>query len=149
MTASDGARVEFTRVLPFSAPFVWDVLGAFGELGWIPAVTRVELLGSGVGAVRRVFTASGHVDERLDSHDTAAMRYAYSIPGPMPYPVRDYRVQVRIVPNGTAACAVTWRAEFMPDGVPVADAERLMTSVYASIADWAEQELRRRLSAPA
>ncbi len=140
--------VETARLLDFPAAQVWSVLGDFGNHSWVPAVRHAKLIGEGMGAVRRLTTDTGIVDERLDAYDAHALSYAYSIVSPMPYPVEDYRVSVQIDVLAPARSRVRWRAQFRAKGVSVIHAEQLMTGVYVSIGDWLEQELARRFSVP-
>lgn len=143
------ARVEATRKLDFSAAQAWNVLGDFGNHTWVPSVRHADLVGQGVGAIRRLTTDAGVVDERLDAWDQYSMTYSYSIVGHISYPVEDYRVWVRVESLTSDSSSVRWRAEFNAVGIPVAEAENVMERVYISIGDWLEQELVRRFTAQA
>lgn len=141
--------VEVQRELPFTTQQVWSVLGDFGNHTWVPSVRRAELIGQGIGAIRRLCTDAGVVDERLDAWDDARQSFAYSVVSVMPYPVEDYRVRVQIESVSHSTSLVQWCAEFRVLGIAPVEAGDMMQAVYRSIGDWLMQELERRFSAPA
>jgi hypothetical protein len=142
-------KVEASREFAFPADQVWGVLGDFGNHTWIPSVRHVEVLGNGVGSIRRLTTDTGIVDERLDARDEPTRTFAYSVVSAMPYPVEDYRVRVQIEEITPASSRVHWRAAFRSKVLDVAQAQQTMAAVYVSIGEWLNQELTRRFSAQA
>lgn len=59
---------------------VWDVVGQFARFDtFIPALSRIEMTGTGVGALRTKFFKDGHcVVEQLNSRDEHAMHMTWT-----------------------------------------------------------------------
>ena len=79
------AELNVERDFGASAGDVWEKLGDFAELGWMPGVGSVEVEGEGIGAVRSIAMGPAKIVERLEAHDNAARSLSYSITeGPVP-----------------------------------------------------------------
>lgn len=74
--------ISISRILDAPIGDVWAVTSSFGAArAWMPAVTRVSLLGAGVGAERTVVTSMGTVVERLLELNAERHRVRYSVSG--------------------------------------------------------------------
>ncbi|MCS4248537.1 MULTISPECIES: SRPBCC family protein [unclassified Pseudomonas] len=72
--------VVAAAVVTSSAARVWDVVGQFARFDrFIPALARIEMTGTGVGALRTKFFKDGHcVVEQLNSRDEQAMHMTWT-----------------------------------------------------------------------
>ena len=119
------AEIAIERDIEASADAVWEKLGNFGELGWMPGVASCEVEGEGIGALRKIAMGPATVVERLEAHDDDARSLSYAITeGPIP--VQNYLATITVTETGSG-CHVDWTAKFdLPEGVP-ADAVRPAT----------------------
>jgi hypothetical protein len=89
---SDPALQEVARlVAAIAAPIgeVWAVVASFGALkAWIPGVASCSQKGDGVGAIRRIESGFGLVDERLEESDPEHHRVVYRVLDPAPLPMK-------------------------------------------------------------
>ena len=122
--------VSTSTVVPADADTVWPIVRDFDGLPrWHPAITASELEGGAhpdqVGAVRRLTLADGGaVRERLVALDDRERRLTYAILD-SPFPVRDYRSTIRVLPvTASGECVVTWSVLFDCD---LDEADRLST----------------------
>jgi hypothetical protein len=124
------AKVNETQMLRGSVDEVWAAIGGFNDLPrWHPAVASSTLEEG--GRVRRLQLADGaSLVERLHSFSERERSYGYSIEqGPLP--VSRYRSLLRVCePAGGSGCRVEWSGEFAAEGVPEAEAIRLITGIY-------------------
>jgi Polyketide cyclase / dehydrase and lipid transport len=68
---------------------VWGVIAAFGALkAWIPGVASCSQEGDGVGAIRRIRSAFGVADERLEASHAGEHRIVYRVLDPAPLPMK-------------------------------------------------------------
>ena len=104
-----GARAELGIDKP--ADEVWDLIGNFGNLGWIPTVRSLHLDGD----VRTFQLGDTIVKHRLLKHDDAARSYTYALASDVtPHagkagPVTEATLSV--VPDGPSASTVIWTSE--------------------------------------
>ena len=143
-------EVIATAVVPASAERTWPLVRDFDGLPvWHPAIAKSSLEGDGradqVGARRRLELTDGAVVREvllsLDDHERA---YTYEILE-SPFPVRQYRSTVRVVPlTTTGESFVEWRLRFDCDA---ADAEQLIPlfrdAVFAAGLEGLASHLRR------
>jgi hypothetical protein len=120
---------------PIAAPAakVWELLGDFGGVAkWGGAMLEsCTVEGSGVGAVRTIgLPGQLSMQERCEGFDDAGRTLTYSIVGPCPIPVRDYRSTCRVVETDANACRVDWEGRFEPHGVPEEQAQDLVRGIY-------------------
>jgi hypothetical protein len=124
------AKVHETQTLRGSVEEVWAVVGGFDDLPrWHPSVASSTLEEG--GRVRRLRLADGAVlVERLHSFNERERSYGYSIEqGPLP--VSRYRSLVHVgEAAGESGCRVEWSGEFAADGVPEAEAIRIISGIY-------------------
>jgi len=94
---------------------VWNVIGKFGG-EWHPLVASVQLIGEGIGQLRRIELKDGkQIVERLDSINNAARSYTYtSISG---VGVSAYTGVLAIQPK-SSGCSVEWKVQYLADGQP-------------------------------
>jgi carbon monoxide dehydrogenase subunit G len=97
---------------------VWPVISDFAGLDRLmPGLEKVEVEGSGVGAVRTVTMKGGNqVRERLESLDPAQRSFSYSML-PSAMPVQNYLATVRLAPAGPGRTRVTWSSRFDAPGL--------------------------------
>ncbi|MDY0007299.1 MAG: SRPBCC family protein [Spongiibacteraceae bacterium] len=126
--------IEVTVERDLDAPLarVWALLEDFGNLDWFPGWTRIDVIGSGVGMLRRIhMEGMDPIDEKLESLDPAARTFSYSIPN-IPMPVTDYRADVRVTGTDNG-CRIIWRCQAKPAGIPAADAKAMLEGVYSDM----------------
>jgi hypothetical protein len=92
------------------APKVWEIVGDFGGFAkFIPALASIELIGSGVGAVRhKKFKEGGLVVvEQLNSHDDSAFSMTWTtIQNNLG--IRNLWASMTVLPTGEHRCEATW-----------------------------------------
>jgi len=108
------AEARIVRTLGCSAEALWTCVRAFGDLGWLPGDTQVEIRGDGVGQVRVITRPWGTVHERLTSIDDAARTLTYTVDEGMPLPVTDYEATIVVDDDGGRG-RITWACRFRPD----------------------------------
>jgi hypothetical protein len=123
------AEVKVSAKLPGTAAAIWNKIGNFGSIDWLPGIEKIEL--DEGGKVRRLNLAGGMVViEELVSADESERSYTYRI-NEGPVPVSNYLSTLRVRDEG-ADSVIEWNATFEPSGVTEADAVKLMTSIYES-----------------
>lgn len=75
-----GCRVTSAVVLSKDAQSVWSIVGNFSDFTtFIPALSYIEMLGTGVGCLRKKLFKDGNiVVEQLNSHDDRLMHMTWS-----------------------------------------------------------------------
>lgn len=163
--AGDPARlpatlnVTLTKDLAADPATVWAVIGDFQDMSWHPAVHAVTGSGgNGAGATRRLVPGGADgptIDEALDSHSPATLRYAYRITGVAleVLPVTQGSSHLRVTPRDGDGATVAWRGDFHrgdpdtdpPEGLDDAVAIAAVSDVYQAGFD----ALAARFGAPA
>lgn len=131
-------NVELIRDLDFPAEQVWAVFEDFGNLEWAMGAPRVEVIGEGIGMIRRVLIEGmDPIDEVLEAMDPAGMSFAYSIPRGLPLPLTDYRSSARVEAKDDGSARVHWSCRCTPTDSAMSeqDAEQLIQSTYNSLLD--------------
>jgi hypothetical protein len=119
-------RVE--RAIRIAAPATagWEVLGDFSLREMSQGIcTRVEVEGSGIGAVRTMYIAAewGNgctggaevcVKERLEAYDPTERFMSYRLIDAGPVPFGDYVGTARIVAAGPHRCIAVMTSAFVP-----------------------------------
>jgi hypothetical protein len=141
----DKVEVHVSRELDFTPAQVWAVLGNFGDMSWTQGTERVEVVGNGIGMIRRIFMPGmDPIDEVLESFDDAALTFSYSIPRGLPMPVSDYLADVEVQALGDNRTRVNWHATAVPTGgVSAADASAILHGAYGQLLGWLEEHLQR------
>lgn len=130
--------VELIRDLDFPAEQVWAVFENFGNLEWAMGPPRVEVLGEGIGMIRRVLIEGmDPIDEVLEAMDCAGMSFEYSIPRGLPLPLTDYRSSARVEARDDGSARVHWSCQCTPTDPAMTeqDTEQLMQNTYNSLLD--------------
>ena len=125
-----------TRDVAAPADDVWTLLRDFGNVGWIPGPTRVDVEGDGPG-MRRLIHGSGDgppVVERLISVDDAGRTIEYAIDENNPLPVDEYRGTVTI-DDAPGGARIRWSAAFEPSG-DEAEARNVIELMLGALAGW-------------
>lgn len=106
-------HVSETVRLATSAQRAWSRIGGFGSVAdWHPMLARVDVDGSGPGAVRTAHGKDGSQQrERLDGVDEQQHAYRYTMLSTA-LPVSNYTAEFRIDEAGEDASVVTWSARF-------------------------------------
>ena len=105
---------------------------------WMQGVTKVEVTGSGVGMVRRIYAGAGDpVVEVLESVDEAAKQIGYAIPENNPMPVDDYHATCTAIDLGEGRSRLDWACTFEPkSGVEEAAATATVKAMYGVLVGW-------------
>jgi uncharacterized protein YndB with AHSA1/START domain len=126
---------------------VWEILGDFGNLGWIDGPERIEVIGEGVGMTRRVhMTGMDPIDEVLQSIDETKLSFSYAIPRGLPFPVKDYLSSVRLETKSSGTTTVYWSCtcEGIDDSMPDKDIQAILQGTYQQMLDWLDAHLASR-----
>lgn len=133
-------KVVETITIDASAAAVWARIKDFNALkNWHPAVEdSAASQGNAVDSVRIVkLKGGGTLEETLETHDDAAMKYSYRAKNGGALPVTNYTSTLRVTADGSKAI-VEWRGAFYrgyPNNDPPPDqndeaAVRAVTGVY-------------------
>lgn len=135
MIDSSSARVTVFEDFAVPADTLYEMLGDFTNLSWVPQVPKVEFVGEGPGMVRNMYIAETlpPIVERLDELDPDTRSVTYSIPENNPLPVLDYQATMTVVETGPDSCRLEWRASFSPDGITDEQADMAIQAFYGSV----------------
>jgi hypothetical protein len=139
-------KATVKRELNFTPSQVWGLLEDFGNIHWAPGIDKLEVIGEGIGMIRRIHIngLETPIDEVLDSIDAAEMRFSYSIPRGLPFPLKNYKAFACAKNLGTEKTLVQWQSDCEPDGINHEDAENMLVDTYNQLIDWITDELERR-----
>ena len=124
-------HVEEQVELAASPAAVWQMIGDFADLDWIPGIADATMTveGKGVGALRRLELEDGMVVERLESYQDGSA-YSYSVTeGPLP--LANYLAELRVESVGSGS-RVSWASDFDPKDVPAVEAEDFVKELYTT-----------------
>jgi len=94
---------------------VWSVIGQF-NLDWHPLVASVDLIGTGIGQLRRIRTLDGkEIVERLEAIDNAKRFHRYALVSGVP--AHHYAGTVEVKPTGHG-CVAEWCVQFLANDQP-------------------------------
>jgi len=124
VTVKVSERVETT------ADRVWDLFRDFGGVQRFSAgIEKVEISGSGVGAVRTLSLPGGlSLQERLEAFDDRGRRLQYAIVAG-PIPVSNYLATIEVRDEGKA-CRIDWSSQFEPKGITDDQGRAMIEGVY-------------------
>ena len=129
-------KIIVTRNFNVPAGKVWNVLEDFGNMGWLNmADISIEVLGEGIGMVRRVSLNGQYIDERLESMDKQARLLTYSIEECELFPFKNYLAQMTVEKINELECKMTWMSDFEEGNMPKEEAESMMTFNYNTMLD--------------
>lgn len=124
--------VEGAIRLPVSADKAWSYVGDVGNADIAKGlVDRVEVKGSGVGAVRALhLPGGGAVIERVEEYNDTDRHYVYQVIDSGPINLTNHLGLTKVQPAGADACIVSWISTGQPiDG----HAEELRTILRGNI----------------
>jgi carbon monoxide dehydrogenase subunit G len=127
------ASVKVSERVEASAEAVWELFRDFGGIQRFSAgIEKVEVSGSGIGAVRTISVPGGvQLRERLEAFDDRGRRLQYAIVGG-PIPVANYLATIEVKDEGPKACRIDWSSHFEPRGVSEEQGRAMIEGVYRS-----------------
>ena len=113
-----------------SADRVWELFRDFGGIQrFTSGFEKVEVSGSGIGAVRTITLPGGAaLQERLEAFDDRGRKLQYAIVGG-PIPVASYLATIEVKDEGKA-CRIDWSSHFEPKGISEEQARNMIEGVY-------------------
>ncbi|GIX31261.1 MAG: hypothetical protein KatS3mg124_1733 [Porticoccaceae bacterium] len=147
---SDGIDTSYLLSAPAEA--VWELVADFGAIdAWWPAdgpvaIERVENEGTGIGAVRHIWNRGfAHpISERLEALAPERLAWRLSIVGERPAGLLWYEAEGRLVPLGTDACRLEYRARYRVAPGREAEARAFLSGCYDLMARGLSEAARRR-----
>jgi carbon monoxide dehydrogenase subunit G len=123
--------VKVSERVEASAEAVWALFRDFGGVQrFSPAIEKVEVSGSGIGAVRTLSVPGGvQLKERLEAFDDRGRRLQYAIVGG-PIPVANYLATIEVKDEGPKACRIDWSSQFEPKGISDEQGRAMIEGVY-------------------
>lgn len=122
--------VKVSERVETTADRVWELFRDFGGIQRFSAgIEKVEVSGSGIGAVRTLSLPGGlSLQERLEAFDDRGRRLQYAIVAG-PIPVSNYLATIEVKDEGKA-CRIDWSANFEPKGISDDQARGMIEGVY-------------------
>jgi len=122
--------VKVSERIEASADQVWDLFRDFGGIQRFSAgIEKVEVTGSGIGAVRTLTVPGGvTLQERLEAFDDRGRKLQYAIVGG-PIPVSSYLATIEVKDEGKA-CRIDWSSHFEAKGISDDQARAMIEGVY-------------------
>uniref|UniRef100_A0A7C5ALV9 SRPBCC family protein n=1 Tax=Desulfobacca acetoxidans TaxID=60893 RepID=A0A7C5ALV9_9BACT len=117
--------------IPAAAQEVWETIRDFGGVDrWAPNIVRLEVRGSGVGALRTAtFKDGGRVVERLENLSDATRSLSYAILE-TPLPMEGCVSSLTVKELGPNRCEVEWYSTFGAKGAAETEVARLLEKIY-------------------
>jgi len=124
--------VKVSERIEASADKVWELFRDFGGIQrFSSGFEKVEVSGSGIGAVRTITLPGGAaLQERLEAFDDRGRKLQYAIVGG-PIPVASYLATIEVKDEGKA-CRIDWSSHFEPKGITDEQARGMIEGVYKS-----------------
>ena len=124
--------VKVSERVEASADQVWDLFRDFGGIQrFTSGFEKVEVTGSGIGAVRTITLPGGAaLQERLEAFDERGRKLQYAIVAG-PIPVSGYLATLEVKDEGKA-CRIDWSSQFEPKGISEEQARGMIEGVYKS-----------------
>ena len=133
-----GYDVSVSKNLALPRAKVFAALADFGGVKKIlgDAVSSCELVGSGIGSIRKIkLAAGGGVDERLEVlHDNTVFAYSI-IANHDGLPVDNYFAVVTLADDGKGGTHATWSSNWVAKGAPAADIKAALEGLYNALLD--------------
>ena len=122
--------VKVSERIDATADQVWDLFRDFGGIQRFSAgFEKVEVSGSGIGAVRTISLPGGlSLQERLEAFDDAGRHLQYAIVAG-PIPVSNYLATLEVKDEGKG-CRVDWSSQFDAKGIGDDPARAMIEGVY-------------------
>ena len=129
-------KITISRDFNVPAEDVWRVLEDFGNMSWLNmADISIQVIGEGIGMVRRVSLNGQYIDERLESMDKQKKLLTYSIEECELFPFKNYLAQMTVEKINELDCKMTWMSHFEEGDMPKEEAESMMTFNYNTMLD--------------
>ncbi len=124
-------NVKVSERVEAPAERVWELFRDFGGVQKFSAgIEKVEVTGSGIGAVRTLHLPGGRsLQERLEAFDDRGRRLQYAIVAG-PIPVASYLATIEVKDEGPNACRVDWSSHFEPKGISDEQGRAMIEGVY-------------------
>ncbi len=122
--------VKVSERIEATADQVWDLFRDFGGIQRFSAgIEKVEVSGSGIGAVRTLSLPGGlTLQERLEAFDDSGRRLQYAIVAG-PIPVANYLATIEVKDEGKG-CRIDWSSQFEPKGITDEQGRAMLEGVY-------------------
>ena len=122
--------VKVSERVETTADRVWELFRDFGGIQRFSAgIEKVEVSGSGIGAVRTLSLPGGlSLQERLEAFDDRGRRLQYAIVAG-PIPVSNYLATIEVKDEGKA-CRIDWSSHFEPKGITDDQGRAMIEGVY-------------------
>ena len=133
------AETGIEEEIEVSAERLWELVGNFGYVPWIPGGDEAEVEGEGVGMVRSFL--GGAVREQLESLDHEQRELGYTILEGLPVPVSNYRATMKVSPVGADSARLGWSCTFEPQGIPAEEAAEQIRALYTTMIGWIKAQL--------
>ena len=123
--------VKVSERVEATADQVWDLFRDFGGVQRFSAgIEKVEVTGSGIGAVRTLSLPGGlSLQERLEAFDDRGRRLQYAIVAG-PIPDSNYLATIEVKDEGPKACRIDWSSHFEPKGITDDQGRAMIEGVY-------------------
>ncbi len=122
----------------------WELIADFGNISWAPGMDEVEVIGQGVGMVRRIHMPGAEpIDEKLEVLDAQTRTMSYTIPSGLPMPVTGYRATARVIDLGGNRCRIDWHCSAQEDGVSAEEATNIVRGFYDMLLGWIAEHLQK------
>ena len=127
---------ELTREMAADVEAVWAIFDDYGNLSWVPGADNVEVIGEGIGMIRRLHMPGldQPIDEILRSKNAAEKCFSYTIPKNAVIPFDDYCASVS-VSGDSCAVTVVWRCSFDCGDMAEEDAVAIIRGSYGMMLD--------------
>ena len=130
------------REVAIAAEKLWGILGDFGNMSWAPGIEKTEVIGDGIGMIRRIHMPNMEpIDEVLESIDPDAMRFSYTIPRGLPMPIKNYRAEVQLTALPDGKTRIHWACTGNPEGMSDDDTAAIMQGAYDQMIGWLADHL--------
>ena len=122
--------VKVSERVEATADQVWDLFRDFGGIQrFSSGFEKVEVTGSGIGAVRTIHLPGGvSLQERLEAFDDRGRRLQYAIVAG-PIPVTNYLATIEVKDEGKS-CRIDWSSHFEPKGISDEQGRAMIEGVY-------------------
>ncbi len=135
--------VTVERIIEAPLAQVWAILADFGNIDWIEGPESVEVVGSGVGMIRKLKIPGikQPIDEVLEHLDAVNASLRYSIPKHPVVPFENYNATISLSAPSEEKTAIVWEATFTSEKMSEADASSIMHGNYSRMLDNLDSKL--------
>ena len=137
--------VSVSKVVRAPVEVAWEIVRTGANLDrWVPAITRCEIEGDGVGA-KRVCVVDGHeLHESIETVDDPTRLFQYRIHRQAMLPVRNILGSIHLTARGAEETAVLWFVNFdLDDEAAWGRVRDGVEALYRSALDGLEAHARR------